>query len=186
MTIDQFSEFEVKESHAKFGEGEAIPLGCVGSLEETMNTKTITKACEGVTKKTVVKPDGTGELKFSLHMRWAAFVEMFGLVTEGYKTGIYAYGTDSTHKHFCYTAKVKDEEGNVKYKAYPDCVVTDGIASKIENGAEEVSEIEVTAAVCADAYGNGMYEAFESEIDEDTKSKWLKEFSHDLVVEATA
>lgn len=184
--MEQFTEFEVKESTARFGEATAIALGCVGTLEETMNTKTITKKCEGVPKKTIVKPDGTGELKFSLHMRWAAFTEMFGLVSEGYKTGVYAYGMASTHKHFCYTARVKNEDGVEMLKAYPDCVVTDGIASKIENGAEDVAEIEVTAAVCPDAFGNGMYEAVVDDVDEEVAAKWIKEFSHDLIAESKA
>lgn len=182
--IEQFSEFEVKESHAKFGTGEAMPLGCVGSLEETLNTRTITKKCEGVLKKSVTRSDGSGEIKFTLHMRWEVFKNIFGLVSEGLKAGVYAYGTGSTHKEFCYTAKVLDEDGNVKYKAYPKCCVTTGIASKIENGAEEVSEIEVTASVFADAKGNCMYQAFDSEVDEAVKAGWLEGFTPDLV-EAT-
>lgn len=180
--IEQFSEFEVKESHAKFGDDEAMPLGCVGSLEETLNTRTITKKCEGVLKKSVTRSDGSGEIKFTVHMRWEVFKEMFGLISEGLKTGVYAYGTGSRHKEFCYTAKVLDEDGNVKYKAYPKCCVTTGLASKIENGAEEVAEIEVTASVFADANGNCMYQAFADEVDTTiTAEKWLEEFTADLV-----
>lgn len=184
-TPDQFSEFEVKESTVKFeGEAEtAMSLGCVGSLEETLNTKTITKKCEGVTQKTVVKPTGDGEIKFTLHMRWEAFKNMFGLISDGYAAGVYAYGTDGVHKHFCYTAKVKDENGNVKLKAYPNCVATTGIQNKIENGAEEVSEIEVTASVLADSYGNCMYQCFASDVTEEIANNWLQNFDHDLIVE---
>lgn len=185
--IEQFSEFEVKESTVAFWDnatensGTAMALGCVGSLEETLNTRTITKKCEGVLKKSVTRSDGSGEIKFTLHMRWEVFKEMFGLISEGLKTGVYAYGTGSRHKEFCYTAKVLDEDGNVKYKAYPKCCVTTGLASKIENGAEEVAEIEVTASVFADASGNCMYQAFEDDLDETTSSKWLSTFTADLV-----
>lgn len=183
-TPDQFSEYEVKESTVKFeGEGEtAMSLGCVGTLEETLNVKTITKDCEGVRKKTVVRPTGDGEIKFTLHMRWEPFKKMFGLISDGYAAGVYAYGRDGMHKHFCYTAKVKDEDGNIKLKAYPDCVVSTGIQNKTENGAEEVSEIEVTATVLADAYGNCMYQCFVSDVTEDIANGWLQNFDHDLIV----
>ena len=180
----QFSEFEVKESHAKFGTEEAIKLGCVGKLGETLNAKTVTKKCEGVVVKSVTKGDGTGEITFTLHMVEAVFRNIFGMVNTGLKAGVYAYGQGSRHKEFCYTAKVLDEDGNVKYKAYPRLCVTSGIARTIENGAEEVAEIEVTAAVMPDENGNGMYEAFAADLDETTEGKWLKEFTTTLVTDA--
>ena len=185
--IEQFSEFEVKESTVGFWDIEtekynaAMALGCVGSLEETLNVRTVTKRCEGILKKSVTRSDGSGEIKFTLHMRWEVFKEMFGLVSTGLKTGVYAYGTGSRHKEFYYAAKVFDEDGNIKYKAYPKCCVSTGIVTKIENGAEEVAEIEVTAAVFADAKGNCMYQAFADDLDETTAGKWLSEFSADLV-----
>lgn len=184
---DQFSEYEVKESTVKFeGESEtATSLGCVGTMEETLNVKTITKNCEGVRKKTIVKPTGDGEIKFTLHMRWEAFKNMFGLTSEGYAAGVYAYGMEGEHKHFCYTAKVKDENGNIQLKAYPDCVASTGIQTKIENGAEEVSEIEVTATILADAYGNCRYQCFVSDVTEDIANNWLQNFDHDLIVEVS-
>ena len=187
QNIEQFSEFEVKESTVKFdGETEAERMGCVGSLTETMNTKTVTKKCEGVTVKSVTRGDGTGELAFTLHMRRAVFVKAYGMRNEGLKSGVYCYGQGSVHKEFCYTAKVKDEDGNILYKAYPRCCITSARSAKIENGAEEVAEIECTAAVMPDEYGEGVYEAFADDLDETTASKWLTDFSRELVAEATA
>ena len=183
-TIEQFSEFEIKESTVKFaGETEATKIGCVGKLGETLNAKTVSKKCEGVVQKSRTKGDGTGELAFTLHMNAGVFRNMFGMTSTGLKAGVYAYGQGSRHKEFCYTAKALDEDGNVKYKAYPRCCVTSGISRNIENGAEEVAEIEVTAAVMPDEYGNGMYEAFAEELDETTSSKWLTDFSRELVAE---
>lgn len=184
-TIEQFSEFEVKESTVKFdGEETSEKLGCVGKLGETLNAKTVTKKCEGVVVKSVTKGDGTGELAFTLHMRESVFAKMFGMVSEGLKAGVRAYGQSSRHKEFCYTCKAIDEDGNVKYKAYPRCCVTSGISRNIENGVEEVAEIEVTAAVMPDEQGNGMYEAFESDLDEAAKASWLTAFDYDLVKDA--
>ena len=184
--MEQFSEFAVKKSTVKFnGENEtAEKLGCVGTLSETLNVKTVTKKCEGVVVKSVTKGDGTGELGFTLHMRESVFRKMFGMVNEGLKAGVYTYGQSSRHRPFCYTALVEDENGNIKYKAYPNCCVTTGISRSIENGAEEVSEIEVTVAVMPDEQGNGMYEAFADDIDETTAAQWLENFDYTLVADA--
>ena len=186
-TVEQFSEFEVKDSYVKFkDETAAEKLGCVGKLGETLNAKTITKKCEGVVVKSVTKGDGTGELAFTLHMKLSAFRKMFGFDSTGLKTGVFAYGQNSRHKEFCYTCKVLDEDGNIKYKAYPKCCVTSGISNTIENGVEEVAEIEVTAAIMPDEKGNGMYEAFENDFADATDEAWLKGFNTDLVATATA
>ena len=37
-TIQVFSEYEIKNSSVQFGEGEFLDLGCVGSIEETLDT----------------------------------------------------------------------------------------------------------------------------------------------------
>lgn len=186
-TIEQFSEFAVKKSTVKFEDSAAaMRLGCVGTLGETLNAKTVTKKCEGIVVKSVTRGDGTGELAFTLHMREEAFKNMFGMERKGLKAGVRAYGQGSKHKPFCYTAEVEDEDGNIKYKAYPNCCVTSGIARSIENGAEEVAEIEVTASVMPDAQGEGMYEAFAEDLDETTAAKWLEEFDYTLVADTTA
>ena len=183
-TIEQFSEFAIKESMVKFdGDSAAEKIGCVGTLGETLNAKTVSKKCEGVVAKSRTIGDGTGELTFTLHMREAVFAKMFGMVTEGLKAGVRAYGQGSRHKEFCYTCKALDEDGNVKYKAYPRCCVTTGISRNTENGAEEVAEISVTAAIMPDEKGNGMYEAFAEDLDETTASTWLSNFTPALVVE---
>lgn len=178
-----FSEFEVKDTSIKFaGDEAAIKVGCVGSLEETLNSKTITKKCEGVTVKSVSRGDGTGELALSLHMKYDLFLKSYGMLSDGLKDGVYAYGQSSIHKPFCLTCVVKDEDGVKKLKAYPNCVITTGISRKIENGAEEVAEMEMTISVMPDEYGNGMYEAIESKLtDESIKTAWLNNFTPDLV-----
>lgn len=188
QTVEQFSEFAVKKSTVKFaGENEkAMRVGCVGTLGETLNAKTVTKKCEGVVVKSVTKGDGTGELTFSLHIKEEAFRKMFGMESTSLKAGVRTYGQSSRHRPFCFTAEVENEDGEVKYKAYPNCCVTNGISRSIENGAEEVAEIEVTAAVMPDEQGNGMYEAFKEDLDEATASKWLEEFAYSLVADTAA
>lgn len=180
-TFEGFSEYEVKQSKVKFGDSDAIGLGCVGKLTQTLNAKTVTKKCEGIETISRTYGDGTGELAFTLHMKLAAYYEMFGLQTEGFKAGVRAYGQKSKHKEFCYTAIVYDEDRNIKYIAYPRCVIKTGISKSTENGAEEVAEIEVTASVMPDELGNAMYEAFAEELDATTAEQWLNNFSNTLI-----
>lgn len=178
-----FSEFEVKNTSIKFKSDEAaVKVGCVGTLEESMNSKTITKKCEGVVTKSVSRGDGTGELTMSLHMRYDLFLKSYGMVLTDLKDGVYAYGQNSRHEAFCMTCEVLDEDGIKKLKAYPNCVITTGIARKIENGAEEVAEMEITVSVMPDDYGNGLYEAVVTDsLDESITSTWLTAFTPELV-----
>lgn len=180
--VDNFCEYEIKESAIKTKDADAFEkIGCVGSFEESFNTKEIIKKCEGIVKEKRTKPDGTGELKLSMHMKWQAYVDMYSLKREKLKDGVYAYGS-AQHKVFTYVCKALDMDGEVKYKAYPNCVVSDGIARKIENGGEEVAEVELTIAVSADEYGEVMYEAPEKDItDETVKTRWMTDWNRELV-----
>lgn len=173
-----FSEYEIRELGFRFKDDEeAIIAECVGSGEETMDTRVVSKKCRGVTKKKVVKPTGTGVKKYSMHMPWDVYVKLFGMENAKVIDGVKTYGINNTHGVFCLTEKVLDEDDNVKYKACPNCVVETGKAVKTENGAEEVAEMELEIAVSPDDYGNGLYEALDSELKEETvKTNWMKKF----------
>lgn len=96
--------------------------------------------------------------------------------------GVYAYGENSKHPEFSLTQKVLDEDGNIKFKAYPRCILSSGPSRKIENGAEEVAELEMTIDLMPDENGECMYEALESELEsEEIKQQWLTNFSLELV-----
>lgn len=177
-----YSDFEVKNSSIKHKDDEkATRAGCVGSLEETMNAKITSKKCEGVVVKKVVRGDGTGELALSLHMRYDVYLKSYGMLSDGLKDGVYAYGRNSVHKPFCYTCEVFDEDGVAKLRAYPNCIIESGIARKTENGAEEVAELELTVSVMPDEYGYGVYEALVEGLDEAIKTAWLENFTPSLV-----
>lgn len=178
-----FSEFEIKESSIRFLDEQtpAERIGCVGKLETTMDTKTISKKCEGVEVKNVVKGTGTGTGKITLHMALESYRKSYGMISDDYKDGVYSYGNKSRHKPFCFTAKVYDEEDNTKLVAYPNIVVTSGKSRTIENGAEEVAEIELEVKIMPDEYGQGEYEALTSEMDETIINSWLTNFNSELV-----
>lgn len=188
MANKVFSDFEVEELGIKFnGKTKFETMGCVGSAEESLEVKTVSKKCRGVVAKTRTKGTGTGEVKLSLHMPYDIFTTAYGLEATGLKEGVRAYGQLSIHKEFCMVQKVSDEDGNVKYKAYPKCMIKDGISRKVENGAEEVAELEVTISIMPDELGYGMYEALESDItDGKIKTDWMTAFTPDLVKASAA
>lgn len=182
-----FSEYEVREIGFKFKDSEeALTAECIGTGEETMNTRVIVKKCRGVVKKKVVKPTGEGVKKYSMHIPWNIYTKIFGMDNAKVIEGVKTYGIDNTHEVFVLTEKILDEDGKVKYKACPNCVVETGKAVKTENGAEEVAEMELEIAVSPDEYGVGLYEALESELqDGEAKTNWMKKFDNKKMQKTT-
>lgn len=176
------SEFEVKKIGFKFeDETEYKAVECIGSLEEDMAVKTITKKCRGVVRKKRSRGTGEGTLKLTLHMPYDIYVKAFGMELDSLKEGVYAYGQNSVHKNFALVAEVNDEDGNEKLKAYPNGVMNTGVVRKIENGAEEVAELEMEVGVMPDQYGNGMYETLADVVDESVATSWMTAFTPELV-----
>lgn len=188
MTNGVFSEYEVREQAIKFKSGtEYVGANCVGSSEEEMNAKVITKSCRGVVSKKVVKGDGTGALKLSLHIPYAVYVQAYGMELDSLIEGVKAYGQNSVHESFAIVQHVFDEDGVEMYKAYPNCIIEAGKTAKTENGAEEVAEIELEISLMPDEFGNGMYQALAADLaDETVKTKWMTAFEPSLVQVASA
>lgn len=178
-----FSEYDLRKMSIKVGNGgEYKPADCVGSMEESLNTKVITKSCRGVVVKTRVKGDGTGTLTISLHIPYDLYVSVYAMEFETLQEGVVAYGQNNVHPEFSIVCDVFDEDGNEKLKAYPNCILQSGVARTIENGAEEVAEIEMEVSLMPDEYGNCMYEAVASALtDETVKTTWMTAFTPELV-----
>lgn len=183
ITEKVFSEAEVRKIGIKIGEAAKADINeCVGTWEEELEVKTVVKKCRGVVSKSRTKGTGNGTIKASMHMEQDLFAEMYGMKQEGLKDGVIAYGTKSLHPVFCVTALVLDEDDNEKLKAYPNCTIQTALTRKVENGAEEIAEIELELAITPDEEGNGMYEAVVTDLtDEDLKTKWLELFTPELV-----
>lgn len=182
-----YSDFTVTGATVKFdkdnvstGNIVSKKMGQTGTLEESMDARVITKKNEGVEETVSVKGLGTGELKFTGHVKWDVFQRFFGMKFEKLKEGVYGYGKASTHERFALTCKVMDEYDRVSYRAYPSCIITDGVARKIENGTDEVAQIELTIKVSPDDNGFGLYQAQEEELkDETIKTNWIEKFNAD-------
>ena len=182
MTNGVFSDFEVEKIGVKFVNAtETKSMNCVGSIEEEMTQKNITKKCRGVTVKNITKGTGEGVLNISVHMPYEIYKEAMGMELDTLKDGVIAYGSNSVHKEFCLTAYVKDEDGEAKYKAYPRCTFAKKPVVTIENGAEEVAHVEGEINLSPDTYGNGMYEALAEGLDTSVATSWLEAFTPELV-----
>lgn len=182
MTKGVFSEFEVKEQWIKVaGEENYSTMSCVGSSEEELEVKVITKKCRGVKAKEKVKGTGSGTLTESLHVPRDIYNKMYDMTRANLKEGVYAYGQNSSHPEFSITQRVLDEDDEEKFKAYPRCILESGPKRAVENGQEEVPELELTITLLPDENGECMYEALKSELDEETAGKWMEHFDTSLV-----
>ena len=166
MTNGVFSEYEVQQMYIKDlseQSGSYAEASCVGSSQEELDTKVVTKSCRGVVRKKRVRGAGTGRLTLKLHVPRAIYNKMYAMSHTSLTTGVYGYGEKSVHPELAITQKVMDEDGVVKLKAYPRCIVENGPNRPIENGAEEVAELDLELSLMPDDYGFCMYEALASE-----------------------
>lgn len=181
-----FSEFEIKNASIKFadGTGDFTKLGCVGSADDELEVKVVTKSCEGVVVKSVARGAGSGTLSMTLHMNYSLYTEALGMNQAELKEGVMAYGKNSRHKEFALVAEIYDEDGNKKLVAYPRCVMASAPSVSIENGAEEVAQIEMELNLFADSLGNCKYEAIVESLDADISEQWMTNWSSELVKKA--
>lgn len=179
-----YSKYEIKKSHIKVAnDAKAYSLNCMGSLETELNMKTVTKSCEGVVKKKRNRGDGTGTATMSLHIPLELYYKIYGMDVKGLKEGIKAYGKNSVHPEFSFTGLVKDEDGNELLLALPVCVASTGPKDNIENGAEEVAEVEIEVDLMPDENDECKYECLVDKLPEDIQTdKWLSEFDPSMVV----
>lgn len=177
-----FSEYDIKQWGIQFPDDpEATIMDTLGSAEESMEVRTVTKQKRNMPWKTRTKATGSGEVKITAHVRTDIYAKMFGMLVDGYKDGVMVYGTMSVHEQFCMTELVEDEDGIEKLKAYPCCTLKEGLSRKVETNGEEVAEIEFTVAVDPDDDGNGMYEVVvEEDTDQEMIRNWMKDFDAEL------
>lgn len=182
MAEKVFSEFEILEQYIKVNGSENYKnMSCVGSSEEELEVKVVQKKCRGVVVKEKAKGTGKGTLNENVHVPYDIYNDIYGMNRDNLIDGVKAYGQGSTHPEFSLTQKVIDEDDNVKYKAYPKCVLNSGPKRPVENGQEEVPELELGISLSPDENGECVYEALESELDPEVAKKWLTEFTPELV-----
>lgn len=179
-----FAEYKVTNGHVRFLESgkytDAKEVGCTGLLSMETEMRTVTQRCEGAVKNEISVPVKlTGTLRG--HIDVDILRKVFGIDTTGLKKGVYAYGKDSVPGIGAWTWDVYDlTQTDVKKIAIPLMTVTSGFKWSLENGGDEVAELEFEFSAGMDSNGRFYYEAFESEI-ADIKAKWHTEFEPSLV-----
>ncbi len=184
-TIVEFDPVRITNFGIKFqSDTEAQQFGATGQIDGETEMLTITKKKEGVTVKSISKPQSM-TLKINAHVQVAPLRKIFGLSNEGLKPGIYSYGSDSIGEEFVLTADVIDDfEDVTKILAFPNCSSSSGLTISIENGADEVAELELEFTAMVDDNNKCYYEAFIDELDDPTiADQWRSNFSYDLVKE---
>lgn len=182
VTIKEFDAVRITNFAIKYkGETESTEFGCVGTLGGETVLITKVKNCEGAPAKKKSVPQSMN-LTINAHIKVDTARKIWGLSNDGLKPGIYAYGEDSNSPEFCLTADIIDEfEDVVKKIAFPNCSSSTGLTLNIENGAEEVAQLELTFEALKDTLRKFYYESFEEEMDEEVKTQWHTNFTPELV-----
>lgn len=176
---DVYSYFECDQLAMRVaGEEEYTRDDCVGTLSVERETKTVTKSCRGVVKKRKTKPTGNGTINLKMHIKMALYRKIHAMTNEGLQPGIYAFDNTEPMPEFSLTARVKDEDDNIMFLGYPRCKIEEINSMEIENGAEEVAEVEMTVSYMPDDYNKGEYQALEVELTGDVLNadNWMTDF----------
>lgn len=185
-----FSKYELRKMGVKMADAtEYKSADCVGTFEEELNVIVVKKMCRGVEVKTRPRGAGTGTVTISAHIPYDIYCEMFDMGERGdLVEGVQGYGSQNFHKEFSIVADVYDEDDNELLLAYPRCIMTTGPNTNIENGAEEVAEVEIEISIMPDDNNYCRYEAVVSALPEGTAitaDAWLSSFSADMVLKTT-
>ena len=182
-SAEVYSYFECDQLAIKVAGDEAYTRDdCVGSIEVERETKTVTKSCRGVIKKRKTKATGNGTLTLKMHVKLALYRKLYAMTNEGLQPGVYAFDNTVAMPEASLTARVKDEDDNIMFLGYPRVKVEEINTLSIENGAEEVAEVEMKLSYMPDDYNKGEYQALEIELtgNELTAENWMTDFSSEL------
>lgn len=174
-----YSYFECDQLAMKVaGDEDYTRDDCIGSLNVERETKTVTKSCRGVVKKRKTKPTGNGTIELKLHMKLALYRRINAMTNTGLQPGVYAFDNTQSMPELALTARVKDEDDNIMFLGYPRCKVEEINKLEIENGAEEVAEVEMKLSYMPDDYNKGEYQALEVELTGDVLNadNWMTDF----------
>lgn len=182
-----FDQFRVTNGHVAFIDpdtserGEQYDIECTGSLSVDSETKTISKVCEGIVTDEISVIESMA-VDLSGHMPVEVLRNVYGISTDGNIEGVYSFNRDSRGQVGTWTWDITSPfQTDRKLIAFPRLSVQGGLSWSLENGGDEVAEVEISFSALPDERGNFYYEAMESEVDTTVVNKWHKEFSTELV-----
>lgn len=185
---DVYSYFECDQLAIKVsGDNAYTRDDCIGSIEVERETKTVTKSCRGVVKKRKTKPTGNGTITLKMHVKLDLYRKLNAMTNSGLQPGVYAFDNTVAMPEASITARVKDEDDNIMFLGYPRVKVEEINSLSIENGAEEVAEVEMKLSYMPDDYHKGEYQALAVELTGQTltSENWMTAFSS-TVAQATS
>lgn len=186
--VETFDAVSVKNTSVQFhdDEGKSTRIGCVGSISGETEMRELVKRCEGVEVRKRTRPEKMN-LTLSGHVKVSVLRKVYGLSNDDLKDGIYKYSTNAKGQEFTLTADVIDEfEDVTKLIAFPNCISATGLQFTIENGADEVAEVELEFTVYPNESNDFYYEALIPEIEDDeVQEEWHTDFSYELVEEVS-
>lgn len=189
MRTTVYSKYEVRKMGIKMANQQAFKnADCIGSMEEELEVIVLTKKCRGTVQTTRPRGAGTGTLTWSLHMPYDMYCDLFDMVRDDLVKGVQGYGRNNFHKEFAVTMEVYNEDNEQLLLAYPRCIMAVGPNTNVENGAEEVAEIEVEVSVMPDENGYCRYECMPEDIEEanaEIAENWMSAFTPELVAVTT-
>lgn len=184
--IEEFDAVTITNASIQFFENgtqqEGTKFGCVGSVTGETEMRDISKLCEGVEAKKISKPIKMNNT-VNAHIPVQVARDFFGMTNKDLKPGVWAYGTLSKGKKFVFTADVIDEfEDIVKLIAFANCSNSTGFRIQIENGADQVAQLELQFSALPDSNKQFYYEALVAELEDTTiAEQWHTTFTPELV-----
>lgn len=179
--VEEFENYKIQEGSLIFGDNPAVGFGCIGTVDATANVQEVEKKCEGITVKKIKRVNNM-TVAITGHVKIPTARKIVGLSNEGFKTGVYGYGTDTFSNPFIFTAKVIDMDGNIKYIAFPKLEDVKGLSVKVNNDVTEIEMDDLEFTALKDSNNMFYYEMYDSESeDADLKTAWLTNFTPDLV-----
>lgn len=93
-------------------------------------------------------------VKISGYMKLKVIRDIFGITHKYLIDGVYSYGVDSLGKDFSFVAEEFDIfEENKRLIVFPRCASATGFVKSVENGAEELAEVELKITALLDEFG---------------------------------
>lgn len=188
--IEEFDAVRIANASIQFFDAgvqrPGTKFGCIGDIEGETELNEIVKKCEGVDKKKIVKPIRMNNT-VNAHIPVGVARDIFGLSNKNLKPGVWAYGALSKGKTFVFTADVVDDfEDVTKLIAFSNCASASGFKIMVENGADEVAQLEFEFNAFPDDENQIYYEAFIDEIEDTTViDQWHTQFTPALVKATT-
>lgn len=186
-TIEKFHPVSINNGSVQFKNGNThdagTSFGCVGSLEGETEITTKQLKCGSIILKEISKPNKTTLTVTLADVPVTVARKIFGLSNKDLKPGVYAYGTNSKGAEFIFTGDVIDDfEEVTKLIAFPKCTTATGFKISIDNGADEVANIEFELTALPDEHGEIVYEALVAELEDPAiATAWHTAFNRELV-----